>query len=150
MQFPETWNDPIIGTPEERARTIASRLQFLCRCNGLPTPEVEYQFFMIGLISRALGDDDNARLRKMAPHLAAELDEAHRLAGELEPEAMTAAAGQEGGETGACVAPHHLVASIKAMAAEYRAAEADSKSHGDDWDAGHWGNVAEQLEAMVR
>jgi len=90
LRFPENWNDPIAGTPEERARTIASRLHAWCQLNAVPVPEVEYQSFMIGLVSRALSDDDNARLRARAPHLAAELDEAHLLAGRLELEATTA------------------------------------------------------------
>jgi len=90
LKFPENWNDPIAGTPEERARTIASRLHAWCQLNAVPVPDVDYQSFMIGLISRALGDDDNAKLRELAPHLAAELDEAHRVAGELELEATTA------------------------------------------------------------
>lgn len=90
MKFPTNWNDPIAGTPEERARTIASRLHSWCQINAKPVPDVEYQSFMIGLFSRALGDDDNAKLMALAPDLAAELAEAHRVANELELEATTA------------------------------------------------------------
>lgn len=82
--YPDTWTDPIAGTPEERARTIGARMHAWCRLNSKPDVDVEYQAFLIGLIARVLGDDDNARLRSLAPDLADALDKAHIEAGALE------------------------------------------------------------------
>ncbi len=90
--FPTNWNDAITGTPEEQARTIASGLHHFAELNRgrIAPPCPEWQAFMIGLVSRAISDEHNARTQALAPDLAAELDAARRKANALELEATAA------------------------------------------------------------